>query len=37
MSWDGRDDSGRPVTNGVYFLELDWCGLHATSRIVRMR
>ena len=22
VTWDGRDDHGRPVTSGVYFLRL---------------
>lgn len=24
--WDGRDDSGNPVTNGQYFVEASWKG-----------
>jgi flagellar hook assembly protein FlgD len=26
IHWDGRDDSGRPVASGVYFLRADFGG-----------
>jgi hypothetical protein len=32
--WNGRDDSGAPMTPGVYFLKLDVAGESLTSRVV---
>jgi flagellar hook assembly protein FlgD len=37
MVWDGRDDSGRPVPNGVYFAQLETGQSKATRRLTRMR
>jgi len=34
--WDGRDDAGAEVANGVYFLRLDVEGDVTTRKIVRM-
>jgi hypothetical protein len=31
VRWDGRDDSGRIVTSGVYFYKLE-AGQYAASR-----
>jgi hypothetical protein len=35
--WDGRDDFGRPLSSGAYFVRLDVAGEHATTRIVLQR
>ena len=37
VTWDGRDDSGRLVANGVYFAGLETASGHATRRIARLR
>lgn len=37
VTWDGRDDAGRLVANGVYFAGLETAGGHATRRIARLR
>lgn len=34
ITWDGRDDGGRPAGAGVYALRLDAAGTHATRRLV---
>ncbi|MFN0151739.1 MAG: FlgD immunoglobulin-like domain containing protein [bacterium] len=37
-AWDGRDDSGRPVAAGTYFMRLSWGGLaRATERVTVVR
>jgi len=36
-TWDGRDDGGRPVKSGIYFVRLDAGGVRETQRIVRLR
>ena len=37
VTWDGRDDSGRPVANGIYFAGLETADGKATRRIARVR
>ncbi len=37
VRWDGRDDRGRPVSAGVYFVRIRAAGGEAVSRIVRLR
>jgi len=32
LAWDGRDDGGRAVTSGVYFVRLEFQGAGAVSR-----
>ena len=32
LAWDGRDDGGRAVTSGVYFVRLEFRGAGAVSR-----
>lgn len=32
LAWDGRDDGGRDVTSGVYFVRLEFSGAGAVSR-----
>jgi len=34
VSWDGRDDKGRTVANGVYFYRVDAPGLRDTKKAV---
>ncbi|KPK70520.1 hypothetical protein AMJ82_03035 [candidate division TA06 bacterium SM23_40] len=34
ITWDGRDDRGRPVSSGVYFFRLEAPGHHHTRKIV---
>jgi len=34
VSWDGRDDKGRTVSNGVYFYRVDAPGLKDTKKAV---
>jgi len=36
-SWDGRDDDGREVSSGVYFLRLKSASQVLASRVVRVR
>ena len=36
-SWDGRDDHGRAVANGVYHARLELGPHQAQTRIVRVR
>jgi hypothetical protein len=36
-SWDGRDDRGRAVASGVYFLKLEGSGRSETRRIVLVK
>jgi hypothetical protein len=36
LSWDGRDDAGRPVAPGVYGVRVEGAGAVATGRLVRL-
>lgn len=35
--WDGRDDSGRAVPSGIYFVKLDGGTLQASTKLVVLR
>jgi predicted outer membrane repeat protein len=37
LAWDGRDDAGRAVPSGVYFLRLSAAGAEETQRLIRIR
>ncbi|MBM3317204.1 MAG: right-handed parallel beta-helix repeat-containing protein, partial [Candidatus Eisenbacteria bacterium] len=37
LTWDGRDDAGRPVGPGLYFLRLDGPGPSAGARALLLR
>ncbi len=37
IDWDGRDDGGRDLPSGIYFLRLEGTGFTATSRLVIIR
>lgn len=37
LTWDGRDDAGRPVTTGVYFLRVATLGGDQVRRVVVIR
>jgi hypothetical protein len=37
VAWDGRDDAGRGLTDGVYFLRLQAGGVSRTERMIRLR
>jgi len=37
LMWDGRDDSGRVVSSGIYFIELDWITSQAVSKAILLR
>jgi hypothetical protein len=37
VTWDGRDDRGRAVAAGTYFVELRVGGWHQTRKLVRVR
>lgn len=37
LAWDGRDDAGRPVAAGAYFLRLDTGGAGQTGRLMLIR
>ena len=37
ISWDGRDDSGRSVANGVYLVRLVADGVSRTRRVTVLR
>jgi hypothetical protein len=37
VTWDGRDDSGKPVAGGVYFIVLKGKEWHATGRAVLLK
>jgi hypothetical protein len=37
LAWDGRDASGRPVSNGIYFVRVESPGLREARRIVKLR
>ena len=36
LYWDGRDDSGKPVTSGVYFYQLECNGFKDMKRMVKI-
>jgi hypothetical protein len=37
LAWDGRDDTGRPVAAGVYFLRVSTDEGDATDATIRLR
>jgi hypothetical protein len=37
LTWDGRDDAGRPLPAGAYFIRCDVAGKPVTARIVLQR
>lgn len=37
MTWDGRDDQGRPVGGGIYFVRLRTAGEQARVKVVKVR
>jgi hypothetical protein len=37
LSWDGRDDSGRALSDGIYFLRLSTAGARQSRPIVLLR
>ncbi|MGQ0720328.1 MAG: right-handed parallel beta-helix repeat-containing protein, partial [Candidatus Eiseniibacteriota bacterium] len=37
VAWSGRDEAGRPVAPGVYFLRLEALGETRTGKVVRLR
>jgi hypothetical protein len=37
LTWDGRDDAGRPVARGVYMLRLEGNGFRAAAKVHRER
>ena len=37
LAWDGRDDAGRPVPNGVYFLVTRVAGRESRLKLVVTR
>ncbi|MFH1278098.1 MAG: FlgD immunoglobulin-like domain containing protein [Candidatus Eisenbacteria bacterium] len=37
VEWDGRDDGGRPVPSGVYFLRLETAGYASTGKVTVLR
>ncbi len=37
ITWDGDDDSGRPVSAGVYFVRLEIQGRNTTKKIIKSR
>jgi len=37
VSWDGRDESGRAVGNGIYFCRLEAAGASFTRRMALVR
>ncbi len=36
VKWDGRDESGRPVPNGLLFYDVRAAGEHQTRKLVRL-
>jgi flagellar hook assembly protein FlgD len=37
VSWDGRDDRGRPVGSGVYYYRLEADGFRATRKLMFLK
>jgi hypothetical protein len=37
LLWDGKDDQGRSVASGTYFVRLQWAQGSATSRVMLLR
>ncbi len=37
LSWNGRDQAGRPVGSGVYLVRLQWNATVETRRLIRLR
>jgi flagellar hook assembly protein FlgD len=37
LRWDGRDESSRPVTAGIYFARVHWNGRRVTRRLLLLR
>lgn len=37
LAWDGRDDEGRSVAPGVYWLDVDAAGQRASRKVVHLR
>jgi hypothetical protein len=37
VEWDGRNDSGNPVSSGVYFLRLRAPGFEQTRKIMILK
>jgi alkaline phosphatase len=37
LRWDGRDDLGRPVPSGIYFVSLESPGGRRTAKLLRIR
>jgi len=36
LTWDGRDEAGRPLSAGIYFLHLEGAGTQVTRKVVRV-
>jgi flagellar hook assembly protein FlgD len=37
MAWDGRDDAGRSVPTGIYFVRVTVSGQSTAAKIVLVR
>jgi hypothetical protein len=37
LTWDGRDDLGRAVAPGVYFIRMEAASQTATRKLIRLR
>jgi FlgD Ig-like domain len=37
VSWDGKNQGSRPVTEGFYFIKLNAAGQQRTQRVLRLR
>ena len=37
IRWDGKDDTGRSVSSGVYLVEFESCGFKDVRKIVCLR
>ncbi len=35
--WDGRNDDGRPLASGIFYVRLDWTGKRATRTLTLLR